>query len=174
MTPLAVPKNLTTKSRRLSWSAFINSEGDIVSDLTLPIAQTIIASALSRARELNLKSLAIVVLDVRGAIKAAASEDGTSLRRFEVAHGKAHGALALGLGSRSIGKRAREQPSFVAAASHVFGGALIPVAGGVLVHSRGGILLGAVGASGDTSDNDERVVLAGIEAAGLVGDPGAD
>lgn len=145
-----------------------------MSELSLKIAQAIIATALSHARELNLKPLAIVVLDVRGAVKAAASEDGTSLRRFEVAHGKAYGALALGAGSRSIGKRAKEQPSFVAAASHVTGGALVPVPGGVLLKSRGEILLGSVGASGDTSDNDERVVLAGIEAAGLVGDPGAD
>lgn len=143
-------------------------------DLTLPIGQTIIAKALSQARELNLKPLAIVVLDDRGAVRAAAAEDGTSLRRFEVAHGKAYGALALGLGSRSIGKRAREQPSFVAAVSHIAGGALVPVPGGVLLKNRDGILLGSVGASGDTSDNDERVVLAGIEAAGLVGDPGAD
>ncbi len=143
-------------------------------DLTLPIGQTIIAKALSQARELNLKPLAIVVLDDRGAVRAAAAEDGTSLRRFEVAHGKAYGALALGLGSRSIGKRAREQPSFVAAVSHIAGGALVPVPGGVLLKNRDGILLGSVGASGDTSDNDERVVLAGIEAVGLVGDPGAD
>ena len=143
-------------------------------DLTLPIGQTIIAKALSQARELNLKPLAIVVLDDRGAVKAAAAEDGTSLRRFEVAHGKAYGALALGLGSRSIGKRAREQPSFVAAVSHIARGALVPVPGGVLLKNRDGILLGAVGASGDTSDNDERVILAGIKAVGLVGDPGAD
>lgn len=143
-------------------------------DLTLPVGQTIIAKALSHARELNLKPLAIVVLDDRGAVRAAAAEDGTSLRRFEVAHGKAYGALALGLGSRSIGKRAREQPSFVAAVSHIAGGALVPVPGGVLLKNRDGILLGSVGASGDTSDNDERVVLAGIEAVGLVGDPGAD
>ena len=143
-------------------------------ELTLPIAQTIIATALSHARELKLKPLAIVVLDDRGTVKAAASEDGTSLRRFEVAHGKAYGALALGLGSRSIGKRAREQPSFVAAASHIAGGALVPVPGGVLLKNSDGVLLGSVGASGDTSDNDERVVLAGIEAAGLLGDPGAD
>ena len=143
-------------------------------DLTLSIGQTIIAKALSQARELNLKPLAIVVLDDRGAVKAAAAEDGTSLRRFEVAHGKAYGALALGSGSRSIGKRAREQPSFVAAVSHIADGALVPVPGGVLLKTRDGILLGAVGASGDTSDNDERVVLAGIEAAGLIGDPGAD
>jgi uncharacterized protein GlcG (DUF336 family) len=146
----------------------------LVTELTLSIAQTIIAEALLHARDLKLKPLAIVVLDDRGAVKAAVSEDGTSLRRYEVAHGKAYGALALGTGSRSIGKRAKEQPYFIAAASHIVGGALVPVPGGVLLLSREGILFGSVGASGDSSDNDERVVLAGIEAAGLIGNPGVD
>jgi uncharacterized protein GlcG (DUF336 family) len=145
-----------------------------MSGLTLPVAQSIVAHALSLARKLELKPLAIVVLDERGAVKAAAAEDGTSLRRYDVAHGKAHGALALGLGSRSIGKRAREQPYFIAAVGHVVGGALVPVPGGVLLEDRDGRLLGSVGASGDTSDNDERVVLAGIEAVDLIGDPGGD
>jgi uncharacterized protein GlcG (DUF336 family) len=145
-----------------------------MSGLTLPVAQAIVAEALSLARKLDLKPLAIVVLDDRGALKAAAAEDGTSLRRYDIAYGKAHGALALGLGSRTIGKRARDQPYFIAAVSHVVGGALVPVPGGVLLKNREGRLLGSVGASGDTSDNDERVVLAGIDAMGLVGDPGGD
>jgi uncharacterized protein GlcG (DUF336 family) len=145
-----------------------------MSGLTLPVAQAIVAEALSLARKLELKPLVVVVLDERGAVKAAAAEDGTSLRRYDVAYGKAHGALALGLGSRSIAKRAREQPFFVAAVSHVVGGALVPVPGGVLVKDSEGRLLGSVGVSGDTSDNDERVVLAGIGAMGLVGDPGSD
>src|SRR5262245_23688141 len=145
-----------------------------MSGLTLPVAQAIVAEALALARKLGLKPLAIVVLDERGVVKAAAVEDGTSLRRYDVAHGKAHGALALGLGSRSIGKRAREQPHFIAAVSHVVGGALVPVPGGVLLKNRDGRLLGSVGASGDTSDNDERVVLAGIKAVDFVGDPGGD
>lgn len=143
-------------------------------DLTLPQAQVILVRALSRARELSLKPLAVVVLDARGAVKASACEDGTSLRRFDVAHAKAHGAIALGMGSRTIGKRAREQPHFVAAVSHVVHGALVPVAGGVLIRSHDGELLGGVGVSGDTSDQDEAVAMAGIDAAGLVADPGSD
>lgn len=145
-----------------------------MSELTLSTAQTIIAEAISQARNLKLKPLSIVVLDARGAVKLAVSEDGTSLRRYEVAHGKAYGALALGFGSRSLRKRAKEQPHFITAASHVIGGALVPVPGGVLLRSSEGLLLGAIGASGDSSDNDEQVVLAGIQAAGLVGDPGTD
>ena len=144
-----------------------------MSDLLLSAAQTILDAARAEARRLNLKPLALVVLDGRGAVKAAAAEDGTSLKRFEVAHGKAYGALALGMGSRAIGKRATEQPTFVAAVSHVVGGALVPVPGGVLAKARDGQVVGAIGISGDTSDNDEIAAVAGITAAGLKADTGA-
>ncbi len=139
-----------------------------MSDLTLSAAQTVVAAALAHARREELKPLAIAVLDSRGALKAAAAEDRTSLKRFEVAHGKAFGALALGMGSRAIGKRAEQQPTFIAAVTHVTGGALVPAPGGVLIKD-GGRIVGAVGISGDTSDNDEKAALAGIEAAGLAG-----
>ncbi|GEP08955.1 GlcG/HbpS family heme-binding protein [Methylobacterium gnaphalii] len=145
-----------------------------MSDLTLAAAQTLVATALRTARERSLKPLCVVVYDARGALKSLAAEDGTSLRRAEIARGKANGALALGLGSRAIAKRAQEQPEFVAAVSHVVGPeALVPVAGGVLIRDGEGRVVGAVGVSGDTSDNDEICALAGIEAAGFRGDTGA-
>jgi len=76
------------------------------------------------------------------------------------------------MGSRAIAKRAATDPAFVAAVTHAAGGALVPVPGGVLLRDEEGVLLGAVGISGDTSDNDEAAALAGIAAAGLLGDPG--
>ena len=85
-----------------------------------------------------------------------------------IAKGKAFGALALGMGSRSIMKRAEQQAYFVTSVTTTIGGALVPVPGGVLVHDSEGVLLGAVGVSGDTSDNDELAAVAGIEAVGLV------
>ena len=139
--------------------------------ITLAQAQTIITAGLAAAREKKLQPLAIVVLDVRGVPKAYAAEDGTSLRRFEIASGKAHGALAFGVGSRTLGKRAEERPHFIAAATHAVGGMLVPVPGGVLVRGAGGAIVGVVGVSGDTSDNDEAAALAGIAAAGLTADP---
>ena len=141
-------------------------------DLTLTQAQTIVTAALAEARRRSLKPIVVAVLDARGVHKALAAEDGTSLKRAEIAHGKAHGALALGMGSRAIAKRAAEQPTFIAAVTHVAGGAMVPVAGGVLIRDVLGTLLGAVGVSGDTSDNDEFAAMAGIEAAGLVGETG--
>lgn len=141
-------------------------------DLKLRAAQKILSAALKAAREKELKPLAIAVLDARGALRALAAEDGTSLRRAEVAMGKARGALAMGLGSRALFNRAAEQPAFIAAVTHAVGGALIPAPGGVLIRDRRGDLLGAVGVSGDTSDQDESVAVAGIGAAGLVADTG--
>lgn len=92
--------------------------------------------------------------------------------RGEVAQGKAYGALALGMGSRAIFKRAQEQAFFVDAVNTLAQGRIIPVPGGVLMRDASGSLIGAVGVSGDTSDNDEACVLAGIAAAGLVADAG--
>ena len=141
-------------------------------DLTLVQAQALAAATLAEARTLALKPLVVVVLDARGAYKALLAEDGTSLRRAEIAHGKAHGALGMGLGSRAIAARAEQAPAFVAAVTHALGGALVPVPGGGLQRAGSGGLLGAVGVSGDTSDNDETAALAGIKAAGLVGETG--
>ena len=142
-----------------------------MTSLTLEQAQTIVAAALHHAREKGFQPLAVVVLDARGVLKAFAAEDGTSLRREEIARGKAHGAMAFGLGSRALAKRAADQPSFIAAVTHAVGGSLVPVPGGVLIRS-GKEIVGAVGISGDNSDNDEASALAGIAAAGLTGDPG--
>jgi uncharacterized protein GlcG (DUF336 family) len=115
--------------------------------------------------------LAIGVYDARGALKAFLAQDGTSLKRGDIAGGKALGALAMGVGSRALAKMAADRPAFVAAATAAVGGTLIPVPGGVLI-KQGGEIIGAVGISGDTSDNDEAAALAGIEAAGLEADAG--
>ena len=141
--------------------------------MKLETAQKIVTGALAAARSRNFKPLAVAVLDARGAIRAVAAEDGTSLKRAQIAIGKAHGTLAMGLGSRTLAKMAAERPHFLAAVTHAVGGSLIPVPGGVLVKDAGGALLGAVGISGDTSDNDEIAAATGIEAAGFVFDAGA-
>jgi uncharacterized protein GlcG (DUF336 family) len=141
--------------------------------MKLDDAQAIVAKALATARARNFKPLAVAVLDERGALKALAAEDGTSLKRAEIAIGKAHGAIAMGVGSRALARMATDRPHFVAAATHAVGGALIPVPGGVLIKDAAGALVGAVGVSGDSSDNDEIAALAGIEAVGCKGDTGA-
>lgn len=137
-----------------------------MADLPLDTARKILDAAFAKAGELKLKPLVVTILDARGVLKLAAAQDGTSLMRAEIAHGKAYGALALGLGSRALFQRAQEQPYFVDAVNTLARGALVPVPGGVLIMD-GSNLLGAVGISGDTSDNDEACAIAGIQSAGL-------
>jgi uncharacterized protein GlcG (DUF336 family) len=137
----------------------------------LDTARRMIAAARAFGAERGFKPLTVVVLDAGGHVVAAEREDGASNKRFEIAFGKAHGALSVGLGSRALMARAEEQPYFVAAVTSAIGGALIPVPGGVLVRDTAGTLRGAVGISGDTSDNDEAAALAGIDEANLVGQP---
>lgn len=140
--------------------------------VTLEAARKIAAAAAARGAELGLKPLTVAVLDAGGAIKLLERADGSSLMRPEIAVGKAYGAIALGIGSRAIFKRAQEQPYFIQAMNALAGGSLVPVPGGVLVKDAAGAILGAVGITGDSSDNDEACAVAGIEAAGLTADAG--
>ena len=139
--------------------------------IDLQTARAVIEGARAAGRENGFKPLTVVVLDAGGHVVAAEREDGSSNKRFEIAFGKAHGALALGMGSRSLMARAEQQAYFVSAATAAIGGSLVPVPGGVLVRDGAGALLGGVGVSGDTSDNDETAAVAGIEAAGLTAQP---
>ena len=136
--------------------------------LTLAAAQTIMTAALAKGREMNLNPLTVAVLDAGGHLQALLREDGTSTLRANIAQGKAGGALALGINSRAIGERAENQAYFVQACNALAGGRLVPVAGGVLIKDAGGTTIGAVGITGDSSDNDEACAIAGIQAAGLV------
>lgn len=139
-------------------------------EITLRKARTMVRVALSKGREMDLKPLAVVVLDAGGHVKAAEREDATSAGRMAVAEAKAYGAVMLGMSGSALRDRAETGAAFIQAANGVFGGRLVPVPGGVLVRDAKGRLMGAVGVSGDTSDNDAAAALAGITAAGLVGE----
>lgn len=143
-----------------------------MSDITLDQARSVIAAAQAKGQELGLQPLAVAVLDTGGHLKAFERQEGASLMRPQIAHGKAYGALAMGLGSRALLARAEQQPFFIGAMNALAGGALVPVPGGVLIRDGDGHLMGAVGVTGDTSDNDEACAVAGVEAAGLQADTG--
>jgi uncharacterized protein GlcG (DUF336 family) len=139
--------------------------------MTLAIATTIVDAALAAGREKGFMPLTVAVLDAGGHLVALKREDGSGILRFDIAFGKAWGALGMGFGSRELFNRTQANPTFMAALSTVSGGRLVPVPSGVLILS-GGAVIGAVGISGDNSDNDEACALAGIAAAGLEAKPG--
>jgi uncharacterized protein GlcG (DUF336 family) len=135
--------------------------------ISLRKARTIVRKALEKGRELELKPLSVVVLDAGGHVIAFEREDGASPGRFAIAHGKAYGSVMLGMAGRAQMARAEQQAYFMDAVNGLFGGQTVPVPGGVLVRDKRGAVIGAVGVTGDTSDNDAAAAEAGILAAGL-------
>ena len=140
-------------------------------DLSLDDARKMADNCLGIAAEMTLKPITVAVLDAAGDLKVLLRQDGTSTLRPDIAQGKARGAIALGMGSRAIYERAKEQPYFIQSMNALSGGSLVPVPGGGLIR-RDGAILGAVGITGDTSDNDEACASRAIEAAGFVADAG--
>ncbi len=141
--------------------------------LTLKQANAIIESALGKAHEMKIKPLAIVVLDASGNIVASQREDGASMFRFDVALGKAWGAVAMGCSSRALGKRAKDNPNFFLTLAATAKGKFLPQTGAALIKDAQGDILGAAGASGGTGDEDEACCAHGIEKAGLAPDVSA-
>ena len=141
-----------------------------MAEISLNKARTIVRKAIVKGRELELKPLSVVVLDAGGNLKAFEREDGAAPGRFAVAHGKAYGSVMLGMAGTAQMARADQQAYFMNAVNGLFGGQVVPVPGGVLVRDKRGAVIGAVGVTGDTSDNDAIAAMAGIEAAGLAGE----
>lgn len=144
-----------------------------MTDLSLDTAQKIIAAAMEKAAELKIKPITVAVLDAGGHLTALARQDGSSIMRPQIAYGKAYGALAVGTGTRWLNANAESRPHFIQALNGASGGSIIPVPGGVLIRDGAGKPVGAVGITGDTSDNDEACAVAGIQSAGLTADTGA-
>ena len=141
--------------------------------LTLAQASTIVDATLAEGAARGFAPLCAVVLDAGGHPLALKRDERASISRAEIATGKAAGCLGMGFGGRELARRAAAMPGFFAAIGQVFPKGIVPVPGGILIRDAAGALLGAVGVSGDTSDNDEIAAQAGIAAAGLHGDTGA-
>ena len=136
--------------------------------ISLRRARTIIRKTLETGRAMELNPLSVIVLDTGGHVQAFEREDGASPGRFAIAHGKAYGAVMLGMSGSAQMARAEAQAYFMAAVNGVYGGRVVPVPGGILVRDAKGAVIGAVGVTGDTSENDAAAGKAGIEALGLM------
>src|ERR1700691_5203731 len=142
--------------------------------VTLAQASTVVDVALKQARDSNLAPLTVCVLDAGGHLVAFKREDKSGILRYDIAFGKAWGALGMGFASRTRASRATKTPQFFTMLAAASGGRMVSNPGGVLIRDPGGNIIGACGVSGDVSDKDEMCAVAGIEAAGLKADPGAD
>src|SRR5882672_10801704 len=136
--------------------------GPSMPGLTLAQANKIVETALAKARTMKIKPLAVAVLDEAGHVKSLQREDGASMFRCDVAIGKAWASVGMGVASRTLLQRAKDNPHFFGALSATAQGKFLPQTGAV------GNVLGAAGASGGTGEEDEAVCIAGVEAAGLI------
>ena len=137
-----------------------------MAEISLRKARAIIRATLAKGRELKLKPLSAVVLDAGGHVRAFEREDGASPGRFGIAQGKAYGSVMLGIAGTAQMARAEQQAYFLHAMNGVFGGKVVPVPGGILLRDKKGAVVGALGVTGDSSDNDVIAGMAGIETAG--------
>ena len=141
-----------------------------MNQLTLDQANQIIQGARAAARAANYKPMGIAVLDASGQLVAFGREDGASMFRFDIARGKAWGAVGMGISSRALAERAKDNPNFFITLSATAEGKFLPQPGAVLIKDANGNVLGAVGASGGTGDEDEIICKAGVTSCGLVTD----
>ncbi len=139
-----------------------------MAEISMNKARTMIRKTFEKGREMELNPLSVVVLDAGGHVKAFEREDGAAPGRFAIAHGKAYGAVMLGMAGTAQMQRAEAQGYFMGAVNGVFEGQVIPVPGGVLIRDKRGVVVGALGVTGDTSDNDAVCAVAGINSANLV------
>ena len=136
--------------------------------LSLKQANHIIQEACKAARAANYKPMGVAVLDASGQLVAFGREDGASMFRFDIARGKAWGAVGMGASSRVLAERAKDNPNFFITLAATAEGKFLPQPGAVLIKDSHGHILGAVGASGGTGDEDEIICAAGVHAAGFV------
>jgi len=141
-----------------------------MANISLTKSRKLIATIFKTGVEMGLKPLSVIVLDAGGNVKAFERQDGAAPGRFAIAQGKAYGTVMLGMGGTAQMARAAAQAYFMEAVNGAYGGKVIPVPGGVLLKNAKGDIVGALGVTGDTSDNDLAAALVGIEAVSLVGE----
>jgi len=140
--------------------------------LTMKQALGIATSAVAEAQRKGIAPISVAVLDRGAHVLALIRDERASLGRPDIALAKAAGCLAMGFGGRELARRAERMPQFYTALATILPKGIVPLPGGVLIRDGAGEILGAVGVSGDTSENDDMCAVAGISAQTLVADTG--
>ncbi len=129
--------------------------------LTLDDAQRAIDAARREAQRAGEK-IGIVVVDVRGDVKASARCDGALFRAMQLADGKAFASATHGVVSSALLPRA-DSP-VMRALMHLEHGRILPVPGAAPL-KKDSVLVGAIGVSGaPTGERDEEIALVGAAA----------
>lgn len=128
--------------------------------LTLSDADWLVQSALAVGADQGFPPLAVAVIDVTGEILVLRRADGGMPLSSRVAVAKARSALVA---LKPSGLLDKLPPGIIDTLQHLYGGDFVPRAGGVLITDGDDVILGAIGASGAQSDEDEEAVRTAVE-----------
>jgi uncharacterized protein GlcG (DUF336 family) len=132
--------------------------------LTTDLSLQLIQSARDYAHENNL-NLSFAIADASGNAKASLRMDGARFITLEIAAGKAYAAAAFGRSTAAISSGFSQNPAFWQSLFSL--GHPIVLAQGALPIVVDEVTVGAMGASGGSSQQDEDSVRAALDAAGL-------
>ena len=143
----------------------ITNPGEISLEDSLKICQ----ESIKKAREEEFMPITVTVVDVAGVIRATLAENGSASLRADIAFAKAWSCIQAGMSTTLLRDVIEEQPRLSNAfrgMQIIANGKLIPTPGGLLIQ-KDGKNIGAIGVSGDRSDEDDICAIAAIEAVGL-------
>ena len=132
--------------------------------LELTTARRITEAAIARAEQMGIK-VTVAVVDESGILTHLSRMDGANFLSPEIAIGKAITAAAWRKPSAEVEKMGLQRPAFVASIATATRGRAV-IGRWALPIVVDGVVVGAAGASGGTSEEDEEVIRAGIEAIG--------
>ena len=128
--------------------------------LTLSDADWLVNSALAVGADQGFPPLAVAVIDVTGEVLVLRRADGGMPMSSRVAVAKARSALVA---LKPSGLLDKLPPGIIDTIQHLYGGNFVPRAGGVLITDGDDVILGAIGASGAQSDEDEVAVQTAVD-----------
>jgi glc operon protein GlcG len=126
--------------------------------LTLADADWLVQAALDVGAERGFPPLAVAVIDVTGEVIVLRRRDGGMPLTSRVAVAKARTAL---VSLKPSGEHDQLPQGIIDSIQHLYGGHFVPRAGGVLV-TDDDVILGATGASGALSGEDEEAVQTAV------------
>jgi glc operon protein GlcG len=133
-------------------------------DLDLATADKMTQAAIALAQEHGWH-LSIAILDAGGNVVRITRMDDCNFLSPDIARGKAFASVAWKAPSVDLNTRFQNSPASLAGMLAITGGRIAPLQGALPVW-HGNRCIGAIGASGARSDEDEAAARAAINATG--------
>lgn len=133
------------------------------SDISLQLARTVVDACTRQAEELDLK-MNIAVVDVGANLKAFNRMDGAWLGSIDISIKKARTARYFDMETSELSPMV--QPGQSLYHMEFSNDGLITFPGGIPLKLDDGTVIGAVGVSGSSVDNDQKVAEVGVAAFG--------